>query len=442
MCRCNWLWNLREELSVKGIEGGKQVHIVIVTIELASYDHPAGGLGSFTANMAQIFAQNGHKVDIVLAATKEEKIIFDNAISVWPICVKKTLWEKFDKIAKLISYMSGENRDEVRRYLMNLYKARYVRKLINSINDREKIDIVHFCNHGALSLWHNKKIPYVIRVSGLLNIINGGANQPAGSVEFRDNNMSIRHKLEYYTLRKAKYVISPSFLMAETIKNNGGIQATVIESPFVLNIDNWDYSIYNMLVRDRKYIIHYGALKYLKGIHIVADIAENILSENPDIVILLVGNSTVMHDESGEAILAHELVKKKAGKYAERVIYAGCLMREQLYPLIQKAELCLLPYRLENLSNACIEAMAMGKVVVGTDKASFEQLIVDRSSGFLCERDNAKDYLLAVNEALMLSDKERTQMGERARERIQKLAPELIYTQYLNYYQKIAQEWR
>ena len=417
------------------------MHIVIVTIELASYDHPTGGLGSFTANMAQILAQNGHKVEIILAATKEEKIIFDNAVSVWPICVKKTLWEKFDSIAKLISFMLGENRDEVRRCLMNLYKGRCVRKLISNINEREKIDIVHFCNHGALSLWHNKRIPYVIRVSGLLNIINGGANQPAGSVEFKDNNMSIRHKLEFYTLRKAKYVISPSFIMAETIKNNGGIQATVIESPFVLNMENWDYSIYNTLVRDQKYIIHYGSLKYFKGTHIVAEIVEKILGEHPDIVILLAGNSTEMYDENGKAVLAHELVKKSAGKYAERVIYAGCLMREQLYPLIQKAEICLLPYRLDNLSNACIEAMAMGKVVIGTDKASFEQLIDNRSSGFLCERDNAESYLIAVNEALMLSEKERMQMGERARERIQKLAPDIIYTQYLNYYQKVIQEW-
>ena len=418
------------------------MHIVIVTVELASHNHPAGGLGSFTANIARIFAQNGHKVDIILATTKEEKIIFDDAISVLPIYIKKALWEKIDKIAKLASFMLSENQDEIRRYLMNLYKAICVRKLINSINEREKIDIVHFCNHGALSLWHDKRIPYVIRISGLLNIINGGANQPNGSVEFNDNDMSIRHKLEFYTLKKAKYVISPSHLMAEIIKNNGGKHAEVIESPFVLNMENWDYGIYNTFVRDKRYIIHYGSLKYLKGTHIVAEIAETILREYSDIVILLAGSSAVMYDECGNTVKAHELVKKKAGKYESRVIYVGCLMREQLYPLIQKAELCLLPYRLENLSNACIEAMAMGKIVVGTNKASFEQLIDNRVNGFLCERDNPGSYLRAVNEALALPKKERDQMGKRAKERIQKLAPDIIYTQYLNYYCEVIQKWK
>ena len=39
----------------------------------------------------------------------------------------------------------------------------------------------------------------------------------------------------------------------------------------------------------------------------------------------------------------NELIRKSAGEYADRVIYAGRLVREQLYPLIKGAEVCLLP---------------------------------------------------------------------------------------------------
>ena len=138
---------------------------------------------------------------------------------------------------------------------------------------------------------------------------------------------------------------------------------------------------------------------------------------------------------------ADELVRKKAGEYSNRVIYAGRLVREQLYPLIQYAELCLLPSRIENLSNACIEAMAMGKIVVATNGASYEQLIDDRVSGFLCERDNPASYLKAVDEVLAMSTEERNKIGLKAIEVTKRLEPQKIYEQYLAFYEKVIREW-
>ena len=148
-----------------------------------------------------------------------------------------------------------------------------------------------------------------------------------------------------------------------------------------------------------------------------------------------------MIDIEGKKIKAHELIRKSAGEYADRVIYAGRLVREQLYPLIKGAEVCLLPSRVENLSNACIEAMALGKIVIATDGASFEQLIEDRISGFLCQKDNSDSFLQAVCEALDMSEQDRVKMWEKATERIRELAPDKLYPKYMAFYQKVIQEW-
>ena len=148
-----------------------------------------------------------------------------------------------------------------------------------------------------------------------------------------------------------------------------------------------------------------------------------------------------MSDEKGEKIKAHELVKKAAKEHSNRVLYVGCLVREQLYPLIQNAQVCLLPSRIENLSNACIEAMAMGRIVIGTNGASFEQLIDDGVSGFLCERDNPLSYLQAVNTALNMCEEEKQKMSEKAIERIKKLEPDAVYEKYLRYYRKVIKNW-
>lgn len=418
------------------------MHIVFVTTELAADNHPAGGLGSFNANMARIFSEKGHKVTVILASVKEENVTMDENIHLRTLYIKKPLWNCFDQAARALSSLTKESRDEIRIFLINLYKGRQVKRAINEINKREKIDIIHFCNHGALSMSADKKIPYVVRISNFLNICKGGANQPNGSTRYEDNRLSIRDRLEDYVLRKADYVISPSYLIAGIARDSLGLNPKVIESAFVLNKADWDYEIYNKLLKDRKYIIHYGRLSYLKGIHIVADMAKVLLESYPDTVLVLAGSAKMLTDKEGQEIHPADLVKRKAEEHGDRVLYVGCLGREQLYPLIENAQICLLPSRIENLSNACIEAMAMGKIVVGTDGASFEQLIDDRKNGFLCVRDNPDSYMEAVNEILHMSVKEREQMAEMAIESTKRFAPEIIYGKYLEFYQEVIENWK
>lgn len=83
----------------------------------------------------------------------------------------------------------------------------------------------------------------------------------------------------------------------------------------------------------------------------------------------------------------------------------------------------------------------MGRIVIGTNGASFEQLIEDGVSGFLCERDNPISYLRAVDTALNMCEEDRQKMSEKAMERIKKLDPDAVYEKYLRYYRKVIRNW-
>ena len=416
------------------------MHIVFVTTELATSENSSGGLASFTANISRIFAQKGHKVTILLSAVKEENLKFDNNITLESAYVKKEIWDKFDKVATCISKFCKEDKDEIRRLFVNYYKSKQVKKKIIEINQKNKIDIIHYCSLGFVALKANKKIPYIIRISSFMNICRG-ANNSKYELGYMQNPPTIKEKLVNYTLKKSKYIVSPSEMLANIAKEKFNINAEVIESPFVLNRNNWNYDCYNNVARGRKYIIHYGRLSYLKGTHIVAELVREFLNKYPEISIILAGDCENLLDERGKEIKAYELIINNAEQYADRVIYVGKLVREQLYPLLEGAELCLLPSRIENLSNACIEAMAMGKIVVATNGASYEQLIEDRVSGFLCERDNAESFMRGIDEALVLNNDEKEQMIENAVERMKQLSPEIIYEKYLNYYKRVIVEW-
>ncbi|MFH2069031.1 MAG: glycosyltransferase, partial [Candidatus Omnitrophota bacterium] len=114
--------------------------------------------------------------------------------------------------------------------------------------------------------------------------------------------------------------------------------------------------------------------------------------------------------------------------------------REQLYPVLDNALAVILPSRLDNLPNACLEAMARRKVVVGTRGASFEQLIDDGVNGLLCEPGDPAGLLAAMERALALTPGEKEAIGERAFQRVGANNPEQVTAQLVDFYQKIIQK--
>lgn len=417
------------------------MHVVFVTTELATADNASGGLASFTANMARIFAARGHKVTILLATLKEQNIEFDNNILLETTYVSKAIWNLCDKISKACIWCRDS--DELRRVFISIYKSKQVKRKIKQIDAEERIDIVHYCNLGPLAFTINKNIPYVVRISGL-PYVRRATESPIlnchASYEGSDLNMA--DKLMNYTLKKSRYIISPSKRFADILMRKIGKDSMIIESPFLMNKDGWDYSSYNSLLLGKKYIIYYtSSMTYRKGVHIVGRIIKEFLKKYPDFYFVLSGASCELQSEDGGKTTSIDLISENIGEYKDKVIILGRLVREQIYPIVENASVCLQPSRIDNLPNACIEAMAMGKIVVATDGASYEQLIDNGVNGFLCEKDNPKSFLQGIELALSLSEEEKRLMESRAVETIKRLSPDKIYEQYLNFYEKVSYEW-
>jgi len=95
----------------------------------------------------------------------------------------------------------------------------------------------------------------------------------------------------------------------------------------------------------------------------------------------------------------------------------------------------VLPSRVDNLPNTCLEAMALGRVVVGTRGASFDQLIDDGQNGFLCDIDSPESLRAAVERALALTDAQRATVGASAARRIDELRPEKTIPPLVAFYE-------
>src|ERR1051326_7456438 len=65
---------------------------------------------------------------------------------------------------------------------------------------------------------------------------------------------------------------------------------------------------------------------------------------------------------------------------------AGTLATRAALSRYRASASVVLPSLIDNLPNSCLEAMGLGRVVIGTKGTSFEELITDEANGFLIEQ--------------------------------------------------------
>jgi len=170
----------------------------------------------------------------------------------------------------------------------------------------------------------------------------------------------------------------------------------------------------------------------LKGCKTIADILNPLLSRNPGLYFVFVGAVENYLDKS-----MMEYVWERAGSTRNRVLYLKPIHHEALYPIIENSLGVILPSRIDNFPNTCLEAMYFGQIVVGTRGASFEPLIDDRSSGFLCMPDDPQSLLHTIQRALYLTKEERATISENAKSRILNLSPEKTATTLIKFYEHV-----
>jgi len=106
---------------------------------------------------------------------------------------------------------------------------------------------------------------------------------------------------------------------------------------------------------------------------------------------------------------------------------------------IQTAAFTIIPSTWENWPNTCIEAMSLGKVVVGSENGGQAEMIgSDGSCGFVYSWEEPDGFEKAFTEALQLTDGDRANMGECAKKRIAALcSPQYVLPRRLDHFESL-----
>lgn len=400
------------------------MHIVFLATHFPVKGLSTCGSGNYVANMARIMIRSGHKVTVITEAPQRE--IFEwQGIEVRRIEATKGFKN------------TGRPMPTYKKFLKNLWRSLWYNYEVYKIDKESPIDLVQSVSAYALALFRLKKLPYIVRVSEYMDLWSG-ANNEKFDFEACLRSRKIDNEIQYLALKKADYIIAPSYLMQRVIYNKVGKKPQVIESPVVIDKKNFIFKENSFL--EGKYWVTFGAMNYRKGIQSLAQIIDKLLNEYSDMKYVMIGkDKEVKYNES--FIMASEYFRLHISQNADRFIFLDEISdRDRLFSIVKYSYACILPTRVDNLPNSCLEAMALGKIVISSTSkngTSVEQLITDGKNGFLAEMDNAEDLYLKVQQAMSLSEDEKKTIEDNAFERVKNLTPENVYEKMMEVYSKL-----
>jgi glycosyltransferase involved in cell wall biosynthesis len=392
------------------------MRIGFVTPEFVTERYFSGGLANYVYRISRALVSRGHEVHVITSSEEKPAELVYKGIGVCRINNNQNMiaWLNRLSCAKLHSSMK----------LLALSWEFY--KKLKELHHRHPFDLVQYSNYNSGGLVSSilLDVPFMLRISTYTPVWHECLGVK------RTPDMRTVEWMERLQLRVSKNIYAPSTTLKRMLEEHASARNVgVVRTPFFIETESWDSSLYAKELQGKPYLLFFGRFQLHKGIHILAQALPRFFKNNDGCSAVCVGLDLA----TPLAPSMRDYVSAICGEYADRLIFLGQIPHEQLYPVISGARLVVLPSLIDNLPNACLEAMALGKPVVGTRGASFEEMIRDGETGFLVSAGNADalaDTLCAAWREPRLDE-----IGRAAAAAVQAYAPEETVKAFLDYAQ-------
>ncbi len=399
------------------------MRIAFITPEYASEESYGGGLANYLGRITTALAERGHDVHVFTKSYVGNEVIDYRGVTVHrvvPLWDLKMRIDRIDRLAPRSLYAPYQD----------LKAAWSLWKRWKRAHREQPFDVVQVANVLAVGLFfrYAKDIPVVTRLS-----CYRPAWDTAVGVEMT-RSVRTRWWMEKLAIRGTKHIYSPTQYVARLTEENYKIpHIDVIETPFFMEEPRADLSEYNRHCKGKEYLLFFGRMTQMKGVHRLAEALPGLMKQFPNMHAVFVGGQFVAPG-GGQM---HNYIREQTDAFRDRVTVLDAMRHDKLYPIIKNAKVVAIPSLIDNLPNTCLEAMALGRVVVATTGTCFEQLIVDGKSGILVEPDDVVSLAEGLSRAWLLPQKKREEMGCNAIARIQQLSPEIKVPELVEYFDSL-----
>lgn len=371
------------------------------------YPHPktgsSGGIGTSIKNLALGLLAEGCSVRILVYCQKEEDLFDDEGILIQQV--------QNIKFKGLSWYLTRKK----------------IEKIINKLYADKEVDLVEAADWtGITSFIKPKKCPIVIKLHGSDTYFCHLDNRPVK----RFNKFHERKAIQ-----NADGLLSVSQFTADLTNQVFGLQKdfTIIPN----SIDCTSFEKNTTISEVPNTVLYFGSLIRKKGLLELPFIFNELITLNPLAKLVLVGKDVpdIISESSSTWAMMQLLFSEKA---LSSVSYLGRIPYQDIQMYINEATVCVFPSFAEALPVSWIEAMAMQRSVVASNRGWATDVIDDGVNGFLVNPKSHAEYASKIN--LLLSNNVlRQQFGISAREKvIQKFSISVVAQQSLEFYKSIA----
>ena len=407
------------------------LRIAFTTPEYVTEEYFDGGLANYIHRVAKALAGMGHDIHVLTLSEIDEAVFDHEGVTVHRITNSKW-WTQLDRLTR---YRLG-----TAPLFLDLDLSVKIYRKLKLLNSQRPLHLAQSPNYSCCGLVSMcfLNFPHVLRASSYQPAWNDAAGVK------RNLSSWMVERLEGLQFRLSRNTYAPSYTLQHVLAKEARLhQVRVIRTPFYVETRDWETSVYDQFLKGKKYLLFFGRFQLHKGFHTLAQALPRVLEQYPDAFAVLVGRDM----ESSLASSMADYARAQCGSSADRLVLLEKLQHRQLYPVIAGAHLVVLPSLIENLPNACLEAMGLGKVVIGTKGTSFDELISEGATGFLVSPNNPEALADKIISAWI--HPKLGEMGAAARHKMSEFSPERTVETLLNYYREVLHrrksreaEWR
>ena len=392
--------------------------IAYLSPEYPKTTEPDGGLANYLRKVGLDLSNRAHRISIFCLSNKN-KHWFDGDIEIFEIKEFKLPYQ-FYRFKKLCVFLP---------FLTQIQSSKRLAKVFWREHNKFPFDIIQASSYKSPGyvMRRNQKVPMVCRVSSYRPMIRSAEGRRRNFCQYLTDWLEIRQVVDVQS------AFAPSQLMADTYAKFEGCSLQVIRTPVEKFSPEMDHSLYESSLIDKEYLLYFGTLKLVKGVDLLAGIISPILESHSSLYFVFIGRDDGMNNRQK----IFDYITELNPKYKDRLLYYPSMPKATLYPIIMHSLGVVMPSRVDNYPNACLEALSLGVPVVGTYQSSLDEMIVDGKTGFLANNGDPDSIKDAIERLLRMTNEQRRQMKCNIAEVVNEIKKEDRVGQLIDFYNEV-----
>jgi glycosyltransferase involved in cell wall biosynthesis len=339
------------------------LRIAFLTPEYPSEMPHGGGLGNYLRRMARLLIEMGHEPEIFVLSHQPSGFATSEGV---PLHRVNGFTDQ--RVLRLVACAGSKlmNSGLWRDLGPLIWPARELSDALERRHEAAPFQLVQSADYMAPGLFVRRKRGriHVVRCSHAADLYYAAG---------------FRAKLERLMMKRAMVAYAPSRFIADHFMRSHKMQIPVIRPPTYLECrpsPNLSFPLPD------RYFLHFGQLMERKGTALLAQALPIAWDIAPDLTMVWSGHCWDAREM--------ECWRSLWGERASQVQITGPLNKPDLYAVLQRAEISVLPSQIDNCPNTLIESLMMGIPVVGSSGASIDELVEEGRTGHLVPLGDAR----------------------------------------------------